>query len=965
MITTLLLGTMATMFGFDVRSVEELPDVSAKLWRMEYAKNGAELVWVDCADENRTFVIVFRTIPEDDSGVAHILEHAVLCGSEKFPSREPFVEMLKSSPHTYMNAYTAKDSTGYPVASRNEKDFLNLTEVYLDAVFHPNTVKSDWSMRQEGWHYEYDGKTLMRNGIVYSEMKGAMASPHTVMYHDSLRLLFPDSVYRHNSGGLPAKIPSLTFDQYKAFHAKFYHPSNARIFLYGKIDTAKTLPLIASALEPFERRADTVAIPFQKPVRVEETHAYANSEEKDRTLLCDGWVVGRFDDYEKLMGLNVLCEYLTGNNFSPLKAPFLKLGLCEDVGMGVITDQQLTLLANFQNVKDGLADVCRALFRTTLEGLVANGLDTKRLSQLLNKHEFEWRERDTSDRGMNVYHAVIDSWLYGGDPAQNLRATEVFASLRQRLGTGWYERLLKESILENNHACVLTLTPSKTLAAEEEAANAAELKKIQATMSAEQLAAIADAAADLKRRHAAPEDPAILAKLPKLTLADMPVDCEIVGRTVTTNGGITVIRPQMDLKGFFYLDLSFSLAGLSREELLDTTLLTDLFGELGSDTRSAEVLKGEMDGTFGSFTVDVESYEKGPQLVVRLAALDSHRAAALDLAEEVLLRTSFADTAAIETQRQQNRVWMEESTRGRKALEFAGRRAARGLSAAEDLAELFKGLDQIRHLQTAKVGDLAALAKKIFRRENLTVAVAGDVPDAFIADVAARFPNTVPPAVLGRGVDKRDSDRGLGDAAGETHRGTMRSEAFAIDGNIAFAALAAKLPADVAYSGTQQVAGKIISLEHLWPELRVKGGAYGAFFSLGANRTLMFRSYRDPNPARAYAEYAKAGERLAAFVNSGASFEKYQVSTLEMTDPNFSPREKMAYVRSQYFNGRDPELPRQMRREILKTTKADLLAFAETLKRVVPTASRCALGGKDLLAPCGFDTTENILTSTP
>lgn len=940
--TIMLMAT--TMFGFEVKSVEELPDVSAKLWRMEYAKNGAELVWVESSDENRTFVITFRTIPEDETGVAHILEHAVLCGSEKFPSREPFVELLKSSPHTYLNAYTAKDSTGYPVASRSEKDFLNLTEVYLDAVFHPNTVKTDWAMRQEGWHYEFDGETLSRNGIVYSEMKGAMSSPHTTMYHDMLRLLYPDSVYRHNSGGLPAKIPELTFEQYKAFHAKFYHPSNARIFLYGKIDLEKTLPLIAEALEPYERREGRVEIPFQKPVRAVEKKSYANSEEKDRTLLCDAWVVGTFDEYEKKMALALLSEYLVGNNFSPLKAPFLKAGLCEDIGMGLITDQQLSLMVNFQNVKDGEAETCRKLFRDTIEKLVAKGFDAKRLAQLLDKREFEWRERDTSDRGMNLYHEVMDSWLYGGDPAQNLRATEVFAALRRRLGTGWYEQLLTSSIIMNDHSASLTMLPSKTLAAEEAAKEAEELKQLQASMSEKELQLIAEAAEDLKRLHAEPEPPEVLAKLPKLTLSDMPEDCEIIPRSITTNAGVTVIRPQMELQGFFYLDLSFSLKGLTREELLDAPLLTDLYGELKSTKRSAEELKGEMDGTFGSFVVDVASYENGPEMIVRIAALDTHREEALKLAAEVLLSTDFSDAEAVELRRQQDRIWMEEATRGRRALEFVTRRVTASLSRAEQIGDILQGIEQIRHLQRGKNGNLAMLSRKILTRENLTIAAAGNLPDEFLKEVALAFPS----------VGKKDS------AAAELGV-APRSEGFVIDGQVAFAGLAAKLPKDFSYSGAHLVASKIISLEHLWPELRVKGGAYGAFFSIGANKTVSFRSYRDPNPKRAYEEYLKAGENLKAFVNSGESYEKYQVSTLTYTDPNFSPREKMAYARAQYFNGRDPELARRLRHEIIHTSKEDLIAFADVLTTIAATGAKCTIGAEELITPCELETVEKVV----
>lgn len=947
--TAFLLATMSVgsmMHGFEVKGVEELPDLSAKLWKLEYVKNGAELIWLECDDENRTFEIVFKTIPEDDCGVAHILEHAVLCGSEKFPSREPFVEMLKSSPHTYLNAFTAKDMTGYPVASRNEKDFLNLTEVYLDAVFHPLTVKSDWSMKQEGWHYEYDGEKLTRNGIVYSEMKGAMSSPHTQMYHDMLALLFPDCVYRFNSGGLPAKIPTLTFDKYRAFHEKFYHPSNSKTFVYGKIDLDKTLALIGDAFEPYERRTDFPEIVDQCKVSAAKTVRYASSETKDKTLFCKGWVVGKYDDVEKLVGLSILSDLLTGTNFAPLKGPLMTSGLCEDLSLGVVDNRQPVLLLHLQNVKDGELDAAVGIVRSILTRLVNEGLDQRRIEQLLDKHEFQWRERDTADRGIMLSREVLDTWAYGGDPAQNLRTSEIFASLRKRLNTNWWARLLLESTLFNEHSADLTMVPSATLAEEEAAADEAELKRIKASLTAEELQTIADDAASLKARHAAPEAPEVLAKLPRLTLEDMPVDCEILGRSIEQVDGVTVIRPNQQLPGFFYLDLSFSMAGLTDEEILDAPLIATLLCELKTAKYGPEALKGEIDGTLGSINVDTQSYESGPQLIVSLAALDSNRSAALDLVEEILLATDYSDSASVEMFRQQSRAWRENAIRGRSAIDYSARRAASSLSETERVAELLRGIAQLRHLQQGKAGDLAALAKKIFTRDRLTIAFAGGDHAGFIPEVVARFPR------VGEQVSKAPKQAAFAPKTA--------SEGFAMDGGVAFAALSGKLPEDVRYSGSMQVAAKIISLEHLWSELRVKSGAYGAFFSLGANKTYSFRSYRDPNPAKSYEEYAKAGERLNAFLDSGASFEKYQVSTLEITDPNFSPRDKMAYVRSQYFNGRDPELPRQLRREILATTREDLRAFAETLKRVVPAGSKCVIGREELIEDCEVNSTERI-----
>ena len=312
--------------GFRVAAVTELPEFGGRLWRMAYEKNGADLVWLDCEDENRAFVVSFRTIPSDDTGVAHIMEHSVLCGSEKYPVKEPFVELLKSSFATYLNAWTGSDCTSYPLATKNARDFLNLADVYLDAVFHPLSVKEDWAMRQEGWHYEFDGTNLTRNGVVYSEMKGAFGSPERIANLELDRLLFPDNTYGRESGGDPAHIPELTFEAYKAFYDRFYHPSNARFFLYGRIDLVATLALVDTYLRPYERRPVEVTVPRQRPVSGVKTLPYECSEKGNRTLLLDGWVTGTFDDRERQVAMGLLCNLLAGSNESPVKKALLAAG---------------------------------------------------------------------------------------------------------------------------------------------------------------------------------------------------------------------------------------------------------------------------------------------------------------------------------------------------------------------------------------------------------------------------------------------------------------------------------------------------------------------------------------------------------------------------------------------------------------------------------------------------------------
>lgn len=947
MVNACILAAMTMMNGFGVKSKEVVPEVSATLWKMEYVKNGAELVWMDCEDENRTFAIAFRTLPNDDSGVAHIVEHSVLCGSEKFPSRQPFVEMLKSSPHTYLNASTSCDVTVYPCASRNEKDFLNLVDVYIDAVFNPLSVKYDWAMRQEGWHYEFDGKNLTRNGVVYSEMKGSLANPNTIAMNSLMKMLFPNSPYQWISGGDPEHIPELTFEKYRAFHSRFYHPSNARIFLYGKIDLEKTLPIIARALDKYERRDEKVIIPWQAAVSGKTTRKYASNETKDRTIVYDGYVYSRYDEREKLLGLEILTELLTGSNFSPLKKPLLDAGLCEDVRFGVLRLQQPMIIMSCQNVKDGKSDECRKMINETLVKICKEGIDGKRILQLLDKYEFSSKEWDSANRGVATLFEVLNTWIYGGDPLMNLESEKYYASLRKRVGTGWYEQLLKEAVVDNPYHCELTMVPSNTLTEEKAIEDKKKLEEIKATMSENELRQIADAAAWLKRHQSEPESKEVLATLPRLGLSDIQRECKLPKSEMIKVDNVVTIRPKLEIHGFFYLNLCFALDGLSTDELLDVPLMAELFGELGSANYSAEALKGELDGKLGRFGLSTKAYENGSQLIVQIAALNSHREDVLALIKEVLLSTDFSNQEAIEKLRLQGREYMEYKARGKGALELACLRARScigSLKGARDF-ELFDGVSQLRHLQKGTIGDMAILSRKIFSRERLTICTAGGLSDEYLRKVIAIFPEN-------GGIKSSEGNEPASLAA--------NNEGFAIEGEISYAAQVAKLPVGVEYNGAQQVAAKIISLEHLWQEIRIKGGAYGVYFYLKPNGAVVYCSYRDPNPARTYSVFADVGKALEEFVKQGHSFEKYQISTAEDTDPNLSKREQLSFAQALYFNGRTGDFLQRIRDEILSTSAEDLLNFAETLKAISKTGLRCAFGNEKALEKCGLDHIEKV-----
>ena len=937
--------------GFRVKTVTELPDVSARLWRMEYEKNGAELVWVECPDENRTFTVFFKTVPSDDTGVAHIMEHSVLCGSEKYPVKEPFVELLKSSFATFLNAWTSSDCTAYPFATKNPKDFLNLADVYLDAVFHPLSVRDDWAMRQEGWHYEYDGTNLTRNGIVYSEMKGAFGDPNQIADLELGRLLFPDNTYGRESGGDPAHVPELTYEAYKAFHARFYHPSNARFFLYGRIDLKATLALIDSYLKSYERRSVDIAVPRQKPVAGAKTLSYECAEKGDRAILCDGWVTGSFDDRERNAALGILCDLLAGSNESPVKRSLLAAGLCENVNLYHGGYEQQTLFLQVKNTSAAKAGVCRRTVRETVERLCRDGLDARRLAALIDREEFSWREMDTDQRGLLLFGRVRSSWLYGGDPALNLSATDLFKRLRERIGTGWYEQVLRQAMLENPHHAEVTLLPSATLASERRQRERDELAKIKAGLSAEELTRIAAEAKALKARQSAPDRPEDVAKLPRLALSDIPLRGSVPQRSVGTIDGVTVVRPQVGVSGIAYLDFYLPLTdpepskGLTDYELLDVPFLASVFGKLPTERYTEQQLQNELDGKLGAFEVFPVSREKGPYLAVRLSALASRKDEMLRLAEEVLLRTRFDDAAAIGRLRAQRREQLEREARsyGRSMVQT---RAKRRLSRRCHHAELFAGLEQLRRLRGDIRGeDLARLARLIFTgaaQKGLTVVATGDLTDADLRRAIAIWP---------QGERERRAVPCNWFAPG--------NEGFVADGAVGYAAMASRLPEDVPFSGAQLVAAKIVSLEHLWNEIRVKGGAYGGNLNVSPDGEVVYASWRDPNPANSLAQFRRSGEALRAFVASGPSLASYQVATAKTTEPNLSPRAEAWFVANQHLNGRDPECLQKLRREILETKSADLLPFAQTLSSLTNSifTTTAVFANEKLLQPCGLDRT--------
>ncbi|MDO5320539.1 MAG: insulinase family protein, partial [bacterium] len=682
------------MSGFTVKSVTDLPEVQGRLIRMEYTKNGADLAWLERDDDNKTFAIGFRTLPYDDTGVPHIIEHSVLCGSEKYPVKEPFVDLLKSSFATFLNAWTSADSTMYPVCSRNPTDFLNLVDVYMDSVLHPLSVKSPLAFKQEGWHYELDKADgeLKRNGVVYSEMKGAFANPERLLYHESSRLLFPDTCYGFVSGGDPKAIPELTFEKYKTFYNRFYHPSNARIFLDGKVDLPAVLAKLDGFLAAYPRAEVDAPVMIQKPVSATKTIEYeigADEKPEGKVLMSDAWVFGRFDEREKYMAMDIVTDALVGDNDAPLKKALLERGLCEDVRFGVGSHAQLLLSLVVKNVKAENVEAVRRTVRATLESIVAKGLDHARLAALIDKAEFHDREKDYggTPRGLAFFSDAYDQWLYGGDPADAFRNASRFASLRAKLGTGWFEQLLRTSVLENPHHAELTMLPSTTLGAARREAEKAELAKVKASWSKDELDEVLATCRALEKHQTTPDRPEDVAKLPLLSIKDVPVKGPVTAREIVSLDGVTVVRPHTQANGVLHLGLYFDVSDLSTEEIADLPMLARVLGDLATAKHPISALRNELDGKLGKFGISETVYGKvgdaknvRPCMAVTVSALESRKVDVVRLVPEVLLETAFSDTKAVGDLLKQMRIAAERQTMGLSGRSHPFRRAAAQLS---------------------------------------------------------------------------------------------------------------------------------------------------------------------------------------------------------------------------------------------------------------------------------------------
>lgn len=955
--------------------------MKAVLYRMHYRKNGAKLMWLDRREENQTFTIAFKTLPPDDTGVFHILEHSLLCGSEKYPVSKPFVEMLKSSLQTFMNAFTFPDKTMYPVCSRNGKDFLNLIDVYLDAVFHPLCVTKKEIFLQEGWHYELEDPEgeLTCNGVVYNEMKGMYASPDMLIDSHLNRMLFPDNCYRFQSGGDPEHITELTYEEYVANYREFYHPSNACVILDGDVDIAAVLAKIGLVFHEFEAQETEHGITLQKPVHAEECHCPyevgGNEEIDNKVILAGGWVYGKYDEPEKNMACGVLADLLCSSNESPLRKAILGKGLAENVELTKMDGiQQPYFVLVVRNTSEEKRFKVWETIESTLRELTEKGLDHNRLESILSRLEFNLRERESGMYPEGIVNAmrILDSSLYGGDPAQNLCYGGIFDSLRKKIGEGYFEGLLKETLLENPHCARLALYPSKTIGEEKrrkEKERFQEIKEMWLPIKREQAV---EELAWLRTVQGTPDTEEQLAALPLLSLSDIPEKAGEIPQTVRETEGCRVLVHQLETDGIVHISYYFSLEGLPEEELCAASFLRTLLGQAGSVNYTPLELQAELEGKLGRFQsyVDVfagrgQTEECTPYLVVQASALREKMADAVRLAEEVFNSPKFDDLNYIRTRIRQLRISMEQHIL-MNGNAYAARLVLAGFSARGAVQEMFQGIRMLRWVQkmddnfeqegAGLLEELGRLCKKIFVRERATLGVTGELEESWLTEMVrlliSRQEEAKIPAVS---TESQEMRKGEEESRKELFAdATAKGIGIRIPAEIGFAGKGANLNLFGAeYHGSMKVAARMLSYGYLWETIRMKGGAYGTGLAVSENGDVVFTSFRDPNAANSLVNFDKAGAALRTICESNEPLDRYIVSTIASTEPLLSVRQKGIRAETDYLSGVTREMVCRERREILRTSKEDLMRASDVLEQVCENGGVCVIGGKDSLNSAG------------
>lgn len=971
--------TIHDLAEYEILDEHRVENVQSDGFILRHKKSGARIAILSNNDDNKVFYIGFRTPPEDETGVPHIIEHTTLCGSKKFPVKDPFIELAKGSLNTFLNAMTYPDKTVYPVASCNDQDFKNLMDVYLDAVFNPNITKYEEIFKQEGWHYELTGKDdeLKINGVVYNEMKGAYSSPDEVLSSQIYRSLFPDNTYSKDSGGNPEYIPKLTYEAYLDFYHKYYHPSNSYIYLYGDMDVVERLEwLDKEYLSLYDYKKVNSEInkqpAFDEIKNVEAQYSITmDDSQENKTYLSYNRVVGDTLDEMLYQAFDVLDYALVSSPGAPVKQALIDAGIGDDV-YGSYDAGILQPVFSFvaKNANASQADEFENIIENTLKEVVKTGINKEALLAGINSSEFKFREADFGQfpKGLLFGLNCLDSWLFDDmKPFIHLECLGTFAKLRKAVDTDYFEKLIQEYLLDNTHGSSVTVKPKRGLGNEREEALAKELSDYKASLSDEEIKKLIEDTEHLKKYQEEPSSDEDLRKLPMLTRADMKKNAMPFSNIEDELLDVKVVRHDIESNGIDYISFLFDAGDFAQSELGYLGFFTNALGLVSTEKYSYTDLANATNIYTGGISTGTASHPDIKdrnnfvfKLEVKLKVLEKNLDKALELMEQMLLTSDFTDTkrlgelvAQIKARLQANLSSSGHLVAAMRSMSSFSRYALyqdelKGIAFYRSICHIEKELSE----SPKRVSDkLAAIAKKLFARNRMLISFTGN---------NEAYGNAKPS--LEKVIAGFDKMSAIGNQA-EVHFNTAK-EAFIDASQIQYVAKTGDFICEgYEYTGALRLLRIILSYDYLWINVRVKGGAYGCMNTFLRSGESYFVSYRDPNLSDTLDVYDRIPEYIKSFSPDERDMTKYIIGTFSALDTPMNPETKGSRSLSAYLEGITYEQIQKERNEILNAQPEDIRRLADLVEAVLKKDSICVIGNENMIKESAglFENVEKLI----
>ena len=971
--------TIHDLAEYEILDEHRVEDVQSDGFILRHKKSGARIAILSNNDDNKVFYIGFRTPPEDETGVPHIIEHTTLCGSKKFPVKDPFIELAKGSLNTFLNAMTYPDKTVYPVASCNDQDFKNLMDVYLDAVFNPNITKYEEIFKQEGWHYELTGKDdeLKINGVVYNEMKGAYSSPDEVLSSQIYRSLFPDNTYSKDSGGNPEYIPKLTYEAYLDFYHKYYHPSNSYIYLYGDMDVVERLEwLDKEYLSLYDYKKVNSEInkqpAFDEIKNVEAQYSITmDDSQENKTYLSYNRVVGDSLDEMLYQAFDVLDYALVSSPGAPVKQALIDAGIGDDV-YGSYDAGILQPVFSFvaKNANASQADEFESIIESTLKEVVKTGINKEALLAGINSSEFKFREADFGQfpKGLLFGLNCLDSWLFDDmKPFIHLECLGTFAKLRKAVDTDYFEKLIQEYLLDNTHGSSVTVKPKRGLGNEREEALAKELSDYKASLSDEEIKKLIEDTEHLKKYQEEPSSDEDLRKLPMLTRADMKKNAMPFSNIEDELLDVKVVRHDIESNGIDYISFLFDAGDFAQSELGYLGFFTNALGLVSTEKYSYTDLANATNIYTGGISTGTASHPDIKdrnnfvfKFEVKLKVLEKNLDKALELMEQMLLTSDFTDTkrlgelvAQIKARLQANLSSSGHLVAAMRSMSSFSRYALyqdelKGVAFYRSICRIEKELSESPKSVSDK---LAAIAKKLFARNRMLISFTGN---------NEAYGNAKPS--LEKVIAGFNKMSAVGNQA-EVHFNTAK-EAFIDASQIQYVAKTGDFICEgYEYTGALRLLRIILSYDYLWINVRVKGGAYGCMNTFLRSGESYFVSYRDPNLSDTLDVYDRITEYIKSFSPDERDMTKYIIGTFSALDTPMNPEAKGSRSLSAYLEGITYEQIQKERNEILNAQPEDIRRLADLVEAVLKKDSICVIGNENMIKESAglFENVEKLI----